>query len=40
MESILSYAEKTVEINLVNYQLYEEFVMTKKMQSYSAEFKA
>jgi len=37
---LLSYAEKIVEINLVNYQLDEEFIMTKKMQRYSFEFKA
>jgi len=36
----LNYAEKTVEPNLVNQRLNEEFIMTKKIRTYSAAFKA
>lgn len=34
------YAEETVDPNLVKYRYKKGFTMTKKVQSYSAEFKA
>lgn len=35
----MSYAEETVEINLVNWRLDEKFTMTKKIWTYITEFK-